>query len=132
MIQPDTVVAISTPRGKGGIGIVRLSGSAALSISQQIFRSRPPLGERIRYVEYGRVWAGGRAIDTGVAWCFAAPHSYTGEDTVEISCHGSMVVLESVVEEALCLGAVAAAPGEFTRREKQLLTSLSTNGKNSL
>lgn len=116
MIQPDTVVAISTPRGKGGIGIVRLSGPAALSISQQVFRSRRPLGERIRYVEYGRIWAGGRAIDTGVAWCFAAPHSYTGEDTVEISCHGSMVVLEAVVEEALRLGAVAAAPGEFTRR----------------
>ena len=116
MIQPDTVVAISTPRGEGGIGIVRLSGPAALSISQQIFRSRPPLGKRVRYVEYGRIWANGRAIDTGVAWVFAAPHSYTGEDTVEISCHGSMVVLESVVEEALRLGAVAAAPGEFTRR----------------
>lgn len=116
MIQPDTVVAISTPRGKGGIGIVRLSGPAALSISQQVFRSRRPLGERVRYVEYGRIWAGGQAIDTGVAWCFAAPHSYTGEDTVEISCHGSMVVLESVVEEVLRLGAVAAAPGEFTRR----------------
>lgn len=116
MIKPDTVVAISTPRGKGGIGIVRLSGPAALSISQQVFRSRRPLGERIRYVEYGRIWAGGRAIDTGVAWCFAAPHSYTGEDTVEISCHGSMVVLESVVKEVLRLGAVAAAPGEFTRR----------------
>ena len=116
LIQPDTVVAISTPRGEGGIGIVRLSGPAALSISQQIFRSRPPLGKRVRYVEYGRIWAGGRAIDTGVAWVFAAPHSYTGEDTVEISCHGSMVVLESVVEEALRLGAVAAAPGEFTRR----------------
>lgn len=116
LIQPDTVVAISTPRGEGGIGIVRLSGPAALSISQQIFRSRPPLGKRVRYVEYGRIWAGGRAIDTGVAWVFAAPHSYTGEDTVEISCHGSMVVLESVVEEALRLGAIAAAPGEFTRR----------------
>ena len=116
LIQPDTVVAISTPRGEGGIGIVRLSGPAALAISQQIFRSRPPLGKRVRYVEYGRIWAGGRAIDTGVAWVFAAPHSYTGEDTVEISCHGSMVVLESVVEEALRLGAVAAAPGEFTRR----------------
>lgn len=95
---------------------MRLSGPAALSISQQIFRSRPPLGKRVRYVEYGRIWTGGRAIDTGVAWVFAAPHSYTGEDTVEISCHGSMVVLESVVEEALRLGAVAAAPGEFTRR----------------
>ena len=95
---------------------MRLSGPAALSISQQIFRSRPPLGKRVRYVEYGRIWAGGRAIDTGVAWVFAAPHSYTGEDTVEISCHGSMVVLESVVEEALNLGAIVAAPGEFTRR----------------
>ena len=116
MIQTDTVVAISTPRGEGGIGIVRLSGPVALSISQRIFRSRPPLGKRVRYVEYGRIWAGGRAIDTGVAWVFAAPHSYTGEDTVEISCHGSIVVLESVVEEALSLGAIAAAPGEFTRR----------------
>ena len=116
MIQTDTVVAISTPRGEGGIGIVRLSGPTALSIGQKIFRSRPPLGERVRYVEYGRIWAGGRAIDTGVAWVFAAPHSYTGENTVEISCHGSMVVLESVVEEALLLGAVVAAPGEFTRR----------------
>ena len=116
LIQTDTVVAISTPRGEGGIGIVRLSGPEALSISQHIFRSRPPLGKRVRYVEYGHIWTGGRAIDTGVAWVFAAPHSYTGEDTVEISCHGSMVVLESVVEEALRLGAVAAAPGEFTRR----------------
>ena len=116
MIQTDTVVAISTPRGEGGIGIVRLSGPEALSISQQIFRSRPSLGQRVRHVEYGRIWAGGREIDTGVAWVFAAPHSYTGEDTVEISCHGSAVVLESVVEEAISLGAAAAAPGEFTRR----------------
>ena len=116
MIQTDTVVAISTPRGEGGIGIVRLSGPEALSISQQIFRSRPSLGQRVRHVEYGRIWAGGREIDTGVAWVFAAPHSYTGEDTVEISCHGSAVVLESVVEEAISLGATAAAPGEFTRR----------------
>ena len=95
---------------------MRLSGPAALAISQQIFRSRPPLGKRVRYVEYGRIWVSGQAIDTGIAWVFAAPHSYTGEDTVEISCHGSMVVLESVVEEALSLGAVVAAPGEFTRR----------------
>ena len=116
LIQTDTVVAISTPRGAGGIGVVRLSGSEALSIGRRIFRSQPPLGERIRYVEYGRVWVDGRAIDTGVAWTFAAPHSYTGEDIVEISCHGSMVVLESVVEEALKLGASSARPGEFTRR----------------
>ena len=116
MIQTDTVVAISTPRGEGGIGIVRLSGSEALSIGRQIFRSRPSLGERVRHVEYGQVWAEARPIDTGVAWIFKGPQSYTGEDTVEISCHGSMVILESVVEEAIRLGASSATPGEFTRR----------------
>lgn len=116
MIQTETVVAISTPRGEGGIGVVRLSGSEALSIGRQIFRTRTPLGKRVRHVEYGQVWIGDRPIDTGVAWAFVAPHSYTGEDTVEISCHGSMVVLESVVEEAIRLGATSAGPGEFTRR----------------
>ena len=116
MIQTDTIVAISTPRGEGGIGIVRLSGPKALPISQQMFRSQPPLGQRVRYVEYGQIWAGGQSVDTGVAWFFVGPHSYTGEDTVEISCHGSMLILESVVGEALRLGATSAEPGEFTRR----------------
>ena len=116
MIQTDTIVAISTPKGEGGIGIVRLSGPKALPISQQMFRSQPPLGQRVRYVEYGQIWAGGQSVDTGVAWFFVGPHSYTGEDTVEISCHGSMLILESVVGEALRLGATSAEPGEFTRR----------------
>ena len=116
MIKTDTAVAISTPRGEGGIGVVRLSGPEAVSIGRQLFRSRHPLGKRIRRVEYGRVLDMGEPVDTGVAWVFAAPHSYTGEDTVEICCHGSMVVLESLVEDALRLGAVSAGPGEFTRR----------------
>ena len=116
MIQTDTAVAISTPRGEGGIGVVRLSGPEAVAIGRQLFCSQHPLGQRVRRVEYGQVLAMGQPIDKGVAWVFAAPHSYTGEDTVEISCHGSMVVLESVVAEALRLGAVSAGPGEFTRR----------------
>ena len=116
MIQNDTVVAISTAKGEGGIGIVRLSGPEALSIGRRIFCCRPPLGERVRHVEYGHIWVAGRPIDSGVAWFFKRPQSYTGEDTVEISCHGSMVVLETVVGEAIRLGASGAGPGEFTRR----------------
>ena len=116
LIQTDTAVAISTPRGEGGIGVVRLSGCEAVAIGRRLFRSQYPLGRRARRVEYGQVLAMGEPVDRGLAWVLPAPHSYTGEDTVEISCHGSMVVLESVVAEALRLGAVSAGPGEFTRR----------------
>ena len=116
MFHSETIVAISTPPGEGGVGIVRLSGRLALPIGRKIFRSTPLLGERIRHVEYGRVVAHGREIDTGLAWFMREPRSYTGEDTVEISCHGSIQVLESLVQAAICAGAVLAAPGEFTRR----------------
>ncbi len=112
----ETIVAISTPPGEGGIGVIRLSGSQAISIAQHIFRSKVPLGRRIRHIEYGTVYAKDREIDTGLASVFIAPHSYTGEDTVEISCHGSRLVLEMVVNEAIKRGARSAAPGEFTRR----------------
>ena len=112
----DTIVAISTPRGESGIGIVRLSGPEAVSIGRQVFHCSPPLGTRIRYVEYGHVRVDGRAIDVGLAWVLKGPHSYTGEDMVEISCHGSTLILEALVQAALSRGAVLAAPGEFTRR----------------
>ena len=117
MTEPDTIVAISTPPGEGGVGLVRLSGANALSIGRAVFHSSPPLGDRIRHVEFGRVLSeDGCEIDTGLAWVFKAPRSYTGEDTVEISCHGSQVVLETLVQAAISFGATAAAPGEFTRR----------------
>ena len=116
LIEIETIVAISTPRGEGGIGVVRLSGPNAIAIGQRLFHSKSTLGQRIRHVEFGQIWVGGRAIDTGLAWVFSAPHSYTGEDLVEISCHGNMVVLESVVEESIRHGASTASPGEFTRR----------------
>ena len=112
----ETIVAISTPPGEGGIGVIRLSGSQAISIAQSIFRSKVPLGRRVRHIEYGHVYAKDREIDTGLASVFIAPHSYTGEDTVEISCHGSRLILEMVVNEAIRRGARSAAPGEFTRR----------------
>ena len=112
----DTIVAISTSRGEGGLGIVRLSGSRAIHIGRKVFRSTPALGERLRYIEYGRVVEGDREIDTGLAWALKAPNSYTGEDTIEISCHGSCLVLETLVHASVANGAVPAAPGEFTRR----------------
>lgn len=116
MFHSETIVAISTPPGQGGVGMVRLSGHCAVPISREIFHCTPLLGERVRHVEYGRVVAQGREIDTGLAWFLQAPRSYTGEDTVEISCHGSTQVLESLVQAAICAGATLAAPGEFTRR----------------
>lgn len=112
----ETIVAISTPPGEGGVGIIRISGPQAIPIAQQLFLSTPPIGSRIRYVEYGKVSVEGQEIDTALAWAFRAPRSYTGEDTVEISCHGSTIILELVVNEAIKLGARTAAPGEFTRR----------------
>ena len=112
----ETIVAVSTPPGEGGIGVVRLSGPNSISIAQSIFLSKHPLGTRIRFAEYGNILVKEQAIDTGLACVFVAPNSYTGEDTVEISCHGSRLILEMVVNEAIRLGARSAAPGEFTRR----------------
>lgn len=116
--RTDTIVAISTPPAQGGIGIVRLSGPDALSIGRMLFRPHnASLGNRIRHIEFGTVLGEqGQEIDQGLAWVFVAPNSYTGEDTVEISCHGSLLVLEVVVRAAVLHGAVLAQPGEFTRR----------------
>ena len=113
----STIVAVSTPPGEGGLGVVRMSGPRAIAIGRNLFRSRPVLGTRPRHVEYGKiVGPEGEPIDTGLAWAMPAPRTYTGEDTAEISCHGSQVVLEAVVEAAVQHGADLAGPGEFTRR----------------
>lgn len=111
----DTIVAISTPPGRGGIGIVRLSGSRALSITENMVRLARPL-------EAGRARFGNMIDSTGVVLdeivvtFFAAPHSYTAEDVVEIAMHGSPVLLNYVVEQSLKAGARLAEPGEFTER----------------
>lgn len=114
----ETIVAISTPPAQAGIGVVRISGPGAIDIGRTLFRSsKSPLGSRIRRVEFGVILGEqGQEIDRGLAWVFAAPSSYTGEDTVEISCHGSLFILEAVVRSAIAHGAVLAQPGEFTRR----------------
>ncbi len=116
-VETSTIVAVATPSGAGGIGIIRLSGPDSVPVARTLFRSNPPLGARPRYVEYGRILdENGADLDSGLAWVLKAPASYTGEDTVEISVHASEVVLNSAVEAAIAIGATLARPGEFTRR----------------
>ncbi len=111
----DTIVAIATPPGRGGIGVVRLSGPAAATIAASLLRPAPSIP---RHATFSRLIdpTTGHLIDQVVATWFVAPHSYTGDDVVEISAHGSPVLLTQIVEIAMARGARLAEPGEFTFR----------------
>lgn len=112
----DTIAAISTPPGRGGIGIVRLSGPGSASIAAQLVRMRQPLEHaRARLADVLDEEAIER-IDEAIVTLFAAPSSYTGDELVEIAAHGSPVVLDLLLKRALALGARLAEPGEFTQR----------------
>jgi tRNA modification GTPase len=115
----DTIIAVSTPPGSGGIGIVRLSGRDALAIARKFFRPRSNVRTFApRTAVFGtlRDPDRGESFDEGFLTYFKAPHSYTREDIVEISCHGSQAVLEEAVRLGVKHGARLAHPGEFTRR----------------
>ena len=114
----DTIAAISTPPGRGGIGIVRLSGPEAASIAAQLVRPHQTLEHAHARLADVRdpADADGPCIDEALVTFFAAPNSYTSEDLVEIAAHGSPVVLELLLRRALELGARLAEPGEFTQR----------------
>ncbi len=112
----DTIVAIATPPGRGGIGVVRLSGPEARSIASMMLRLKHDLQPgRVVFAELLDVDTGER-LDEAVVTLFAKPHSYTTDDVVEISSHGSPVVLRHIVEMSLARGARMAEPGEFTMR----------------
>jgi tRNA modification GTPase len=114
LISEDTIVAIATPPGRGGIGVVRLSGPAArLFLSPHLLLRNPLEHGRARYCT---VMDGGARLDEAVATLFAGPHSYTGEDVLEVAAHGSPVVLDLLVRRAIEAGARLARPGEFTQR----------------
>ena len=112
----DTIVAIATPPGRGGIGVVRLSGGHATAIAARLLRRTEPLTPRL--ATFARIFEPGteRALDQVVATWFQAPQSYTGEDVLELSGHGSPVLLGRIVEIAIAEGARLAEPGEFTLR----------------
>jgi tRNA modification GTPase len=112
----DTIVAVATPAGRGGIGVVRLSGADAARIALAIVRRTRPLAHRVATLARLEPAAGAAIGDEVVVTWFAAPRSYTGEDVVEISAHGSPVVLQGIVRRALDAGARLARPGEFTLR----------------
>ena len=113
----ETIVAIATPTGEGAIGIVRLSGKGCIALVDAFFPARTLVQSEAR-----KAWFGiladeeGRAIDEVVLTLYRAPASYTGEDSVEISCHGSPYILSRVVQLCLDAGARMAAPGEFSQR----------------
>jgi len=115
----DTIAAISTPPGEGGIAIVRLSGPQALQIAERMFR-----GKRVKSLEnvpthtihYGHIVEDGKIYDEVLLTVMRAPRTYTREDIVEINCHGGIAVARTILDYALRCGARLAQPGEFTRR----------------
>lgn len=114
-----TIAAISTAQGEGGIGVIRISGDDALLIADKIFKSVS--GKRIINMQgytaaFGKVIENGSKIDEVVALVFRAPHSYTGEDIVELSCHGGVYITKQVLRTVFNAGAVPAQAGEFTKR----------------
>lgn len=120
----DTIAAISTPQGVGGIGVIRISGSNALSVAGKIFVPYSMKKDGVKSLsdmkgytaKYGKITDSGEFIDDAVVLVFRAPHSYTGEDVVEISCHGGMYITRRVLRLVLENGALPAEPGEFTKR----------------
>ncbi len=119
-MEQTTIAAISTPHAMGGIGIVRLSGPDARAIAARVFipkSSRKTLKDVPGYTAlYGRVQEDGQELDDAIALVFSAPKSYTGEDVVELSCHGGLYLMQRVLRAVLDAGAVPAQAGEFTKR----------------
>lgn len=116
----DTIAAISTSAGNSGIGIVRVSGDEAIEIVDKIFKSNKAEKKlcdvNSHTVHYGHIVDGDKTLDQVLVIVMKNPHSYTGENTVEIDCHGGMLILQKVLELVIRNGAKAAAPGEFTKR----------------
>ncbi len=117
----DTVAAVSTPYGKGGVAVIRLTGEEAVAIAERIFSpvgGKPLSAHPNRTAVYGEVRdpEDGTVLDDALCTVFRGPHSFTGEDTAEIACHGGVLVTRNVLEACLRAGARQALPGEFSRR----------------
>jgi tRNA modification GTPase len=121
MFKSDTIAAIATPPGEGGIAIVRVSGPVSLPIAREVFQPVRP-GDPCEYagytVHYGRFVSGSNSevVDDGLVTVFRAPRSFTGEDSIELSCHGGFATTERLLLAVLHAGARLAEPGEFTQR----------------
>ncbi|OGU59082.1 MAG: tRNA uridine-5-carboxymethylaminomethyl(34) synthesis GTPase MnmE [Ignavibacteria bacterium GWF2_33_9] len=117
MNMSKTIAALATPPGSSGIAVIRISGPEAVNIADVHFAGRKSLAEAASHtIHYGKFIANGAIVDTITASIFLAPNSYTGENVVEISSHGSIVVYEEILRNLLSSGASMAKPGEFTER----------------
>lgn len=112
----DTIVALATPAGVGAIGVIRLSGDRAIEIVNAVFKPKDLSTQVSHTIHYGRIESAGRVYDEVVASLYIAPRSYTKENVVEISCHGSPFIQESILQLFVEQGARFARPGEFTQR----------------
>lgn len=115
----STIAAISTAQGEGGIGVIRVSGDGAIEIADKVFKNinNKKLSDMKGYTAaFGSIVFEGEKLDEAVALVFRAPHSYTGEDVVELSCHGGMYITKQVLRAVFEAGAVPAEAGEFTKR----------------
>lgn len=115
----ETVAAVSTPFGRGGIAVIRISGTDAVAVADKVFF--PGSGKTLGQTEsnrtvWGEIYSEGRVIDDGMATVFRAPHSFTGENTVELSCHGGILLTQRVLQAVFAAGAAPAGPGEFSKR----------------
>ena len=113
-MSDTTIVSQSTPSGFSAIAVIRLSGVNAIKISKEISKNYEPLKHRTAVVR--NIFSGADLIDQAVFTAFLSPNSYTGEDVVEISCHGNLHVCEAIINETVRLGARIAEPGEYTKR----------------
>lgn len=114
MSKTTTIAAIATPQGRGGVGVIRLSGPQALTIAEQLTRTNLPKSRMAGFRQF--VDEHGEVLDEGLILCFPAPHSFTGEDVVEVQGHGGVVVQNALLARLLSLGATAAKAGEFSLR----------------
>jgi len=112
----DTIIALSTPSGSGAIGVIRLSGPDAISLTNTVFAGKDLEKQATHTLHFGLVKDGDHIVDEVVAGLFVAPKSYTKENVVEISCHGSNYIIQQIINLLISKGARAAKPGEFTLR----------------
>ena len=109
----ETIVAPATPYGESSIGVIRISGSKALEIVKLLTKAKD---FKNRYAHYRKIYLDNDIIDDAIVTFYESPNTYTGEDLVEISCHGSVIIIRTIVSELVSLGCLMAEPGEFTKR----------------
>ena len=118
-MKKDTIAAIATAMSNSGIGIIRISGEEAFDIIQKIYKGKKKKNlslQKSHTIHYGYIVDGNQTIDEVLVMLMRGPHSFTGEDTVEIDCHGGVYVVKRILETVIKYGARPADPGEFTKR----------------